>query len=88
MRFSVCLRLTRSLGFFWGTTFVPYSAPLAGFRGSAGYRVFWRGVVFSLAEGSFIRLATPTTNYSRTRLQSLGRTLLFFAPGHIPVTYP
>lgn len=42
MRFSACLRLARSLGFFWGTTFISYGALVAGYRGSTGYRGFWR----------------------------------------------
>jgi hypothetical protein len=40
MRFSVCLRLTRSFGFFWGTLLMPYASSIVGWRGSFGYRSF------------------------------------------------
>jgi hypothetical protein len=45
-------------------------------------------MVFSLAEGAFLGGAVASTSRPRVRLQSLGRVFLFFAPGHIPVSYP
>lgn len=88
MRFSACLRLARSLGFFWGTTFIAYGTLLAGRKGSMGYRKFWRWFIFSLAEGAFLAGGGRQLIKPRVRLQSLGRALLFFYPAHIPVSYP
>lgn len=88
MRFSVCLRLIRSMGFFWGNLFVPYSYPLGGWRGAPGYRFFWKKLVFTLAEGNFIGANKFVLTRSYTRLRSLAKVLFFLAPPHIPINYP
>ena len=41
-----------------------------------------------MAEGLFIGPSRRAQLKPQTRVKSLGHTLLFFAPGHIPVAYP
>lgn len=87
MRFSTCLRLVRSTGFFWGTSFHLYRTPFAGHRGATGYRTYWRRFVWRYGDGAFGRGTVRRLVYARTRFATLALNLLFFAPPHIPVPY-
>ncbi len=88
MRFSLCLRLVQSVGFFWGTKFILYTKPFLGFKGSVGFRKKWRWFVFSLLDGSFLNNIRKKNNISKQHLQSVGHVLLFFSTPHIVITYP
>ena len=87
MRFSTCLRLVRSTGFFWGTSFNFYRAPFAGYRGAVGYRAHWRRFVWRYSDGCLARGHVRRLVYPHSRLSTLALALLFFAPPHIPVPY-
>jgi len=87
MRLSTCLRLSRSTGFFYGTTLCPYGASFAGYRGATGYRSYWRQFVWRYGDGSFLRARLRRQGTPRVRVGVLASNFFFFAPPHIPVPY-
>jgi hypothetical protein len=55
MRFSTCLHLVQTCGFFLGQTYVSYRRPWAGSLSQAGAGLFFQGLAFKFGDGFFLR---------------------------------
>lgn len=88
MRFSVCLRLVQSVGFFWGSLFIPYNLVFMGYKHSVGFKKLWKQLIFCFLDGANWSFFLKKKTVIKTKLQALGCTLLYYNTPHIPIIYP